>query len=120
MSLANIPTTHNVAFVQISSNQSTVNIDGVYYDGTGVVPVFGDFTDGKELHVFVTNTNMSSPVTITLPSAEPYFLCGEDTALTLGSNEIVEINFISFSSGESIFVKAVKSALTFTNPPIII
>jgi len=112
-SLANIPTTYNVAFALISANQSTVSIDGVSYNSGS--PIFGNFTDGKELHVFVGNTTPFS-ITITLPSEQPYILCGEDTALTVDVGEVAEINFVSASSAGSIFVKAVKSTMTYTIP----
>ena len=112
-SLANIPTIYNVAFAMISANQSTVSIDGVSYNSGS--PIFGDFTDGKELHVFVSNEGSSS-ITITLPTEIPYVLCGDDSALTLSAGEIAEINFVSTSSVELIFVKAVKSAMTYTIP----
>ena len=111
-SLASIPATANVVVAVVSTNQSTVNIGGVSYNNG--YPTFGDFTDGKELHVFVPNFLGVSSLTITLPTTLPYVLCEDDSALILNAGEIAEINFVSCSSQDIIFVKAVKSAMTYT------
>lgn len=91
-SLASLPVTNRMIVATISTNQSTVSING------GV----SSLAAGYELHVVV---KVTAAVTITLPTSSPYINMNADTTLSLAANTYAEINFIS--DGTNIYVRSI-------------